>query len=448
MSFRHDGSLRLQQFLLPRYYAHNYSRFPKKDAKLSATAYLDGLRGVFACLVFVENFSRPWQKGLYHAYGERDNHVWLQLPIIRAVHSGPSVAVFFLISGYVISYKPLLLIRNRSYENLGNILTTSVFRRGPRLFLPALVSSLYIAITTQLGLLRIPSKDMTGHKPQGLSVFSSFGDQMEEYARFARDELTNVWNWQQRKTTYDSSLWTIPVQFRASIAIFVILLGTSRLQSSVRKYFLVLLFVYWMLHGQWEVSTFLGGMFLAERDIEQIASLSLGHHDGIYEKRRGGVTYLRKCFLLFCLLVALHLGSFPQVSAEKAPGFMWLAQLSENDNNWKAYSALLLIYTLGRSPSLQKLFLTSFAQYLGKISFSIYLVHGPMLQTFGYALVPYAWKYTGKSTAAQYQSGFALAFLVMAPLVIYVADLFRRVVERPCLCLVWWFEKHYFVRVT
>ena len=95
------------------------SHVPNKQEKLHNTAYLDGMRGLAAFAVFLCHLSYgTWDTG--HVYGAGEpgeksaNTYLLQLPIIRLFYSGPPmVAIFFVISGYALSYKPLKQMRNR-----------------------------------------------------------------------------------------------------------------------------------------------------------------------------------------------------------------------------------------------------------------------------------------------------------------------------------------------
>ena len=75
-------------FLLPSYITRHFinsALSARTEKALPATAFLDGLKGIFALIVFIEHFSLPWQKGIYHGYGEGTNWSLLQLPIIRAL---------------------------------------------------------------------------------------------------------------------------------------------------------------------------------------------------------------------------------------------------------------------------------------------------------------------------------------------------------------------------
>ena len=443
-----DTTSQVLLFILPSFFAQRYTKLPTKSLEPSRTAYLNGLRGIFALIVFIENFSSPWHKGIHYGYGHGSNQSWLQLPIIRALYAGPSVAIFFAVSGYVNSHRHLIIIRNRAFDRLGTSLTLSVFRRGPRLFLPSLVSSLYVAAAAQFGLLGLPAEAMSGFTPVPTVIFNSWSLQIQDWARFLREELTNTWDWSNQKSTYDSNLWTIPVQFRAATIIFVVLLGTSRLSPGMRKYSMVLLFVYWMLQGHWEVAAFLGGMFRAERDVEESGASNIQLDQGTTPKpnTKSIKRYLANCYWLSCLLASLYLGSFPQLSAETTPGYIWLSVLSTNDNAWKTYSALLLLYTLSHSASIQQILNLPFIQYLGEISYAIYLVQGPVLHTFGYRLAPFVWSYIGNGTNLQSHASLIIAFLALIPIVVCIADVFRRVVEKPCIEFTSWFERAFFVR--
>src|SRR6266480_5776019 len=103
------------------------------------TAALDGLRGFSAFIVvtyhwflFFYDMNAGYIPGTEHAK-------WTNLPFIKFFTNGiASVAIFFTISGYALSYKPLKLERAKSWEKLNHTLSSSVFRRALRLYLPSL----------------------------------------------------------------------------------------------------------------------------------------------------------------------------------------------------------------------------------------------------------------------------------------------------------------------
>jgi peptidoglycan/LPS O-acetylase OafA/YrhL len=83
------------------------------------------------------------------------------------------------------------------------------------------------------------------------------------------------------------------------------------------------------------------------------------------------------------------------------------------------------------SEFLRKPFSTSLAIYMGKISFPLYIVHGPLTHLLGVRLVPFFWNIVGKDTLWQYDIGVGLAFVVQAVIVVWVADIVMRTVDTP-----------------
>jgi peptidoglycan/LPS O-acetylase OafA/YrhL len=143
---------RLAMFFLPSFLQGRCSREWTRPAKLHPTAYLDGMRGLAALFVFFCHYSYQGFR-IAESYGCADrNWAWLKLPIIRLFYQGPAaVCLFFVISGYALSYRPLKLIRSGSTVELSEALGSLVFRRAIRLFLPPIISTFMIICFIRLG---------------------------------------------------------------------------------------------------------------------------------------------------------------------------------------------------------------------------------------------------------------------------------------------------------
>lgn len=129
-------------FLLPSFVC---TRSNKSSRKLYPTSYLDGLRGVAALFVVIHHYSYTFTASSlqgWHAAKDGNHNWFFQLPIIRVVHSGRfMVAIFFAISGYVLSHRSLKLAREGKPVELLDSLASSVFRRWLRLHLPVIAST-------------------------------------------------------------------------------------------------------------------------------------------------------------------------------------------------------------------------------------------------------------------------------------------------------------------
>jgi peptidoglycan/LPS O-acetylase OafA/YrhL len=93
--------------------------------------------------------------------------------------------------------------------------------------------------------------------------------------------------------------------------------------------------------------------------------------------------------------------------------------------------AAVVLLGLCGSEYLRKPFATPLAVYMGKISFPLYIVHGPITHIIGLRLVPFFWSIVGDTTLFQYEAGVILAFVLQAALVVWVADIVMRTIDTP-----------------
>lgn len=143
---------RVGLFLLPSFVQGRLASQHARPEKLTPTSYLDGMRGLAALFVFFCHY-------FYQAYriadgwgAGSDNYSLLKLPLIRLFYQGPpAVCLFFVISGYALSYKPLKLIRNAQFDNFSANMSSMTFRRFIRLYTPPLISTLMVVMMLRLG---------------------------------------------------------------------------------------------------------------------------------------------------------------------------------------------------------------------------------------------------------------------------------------------------------
>lgn len=127
---------------------------PSKPQKLHPTAFLDGMRGLSALLVFFYHMFMVSHdlETAYDAGKHGENRELLKLPFIRFLYTGQAmVAIFFVVSGYALSYKPVRLMRSKNWKELMHTISSSVFRRAIRLFLPCICSTLLMLFVVRLG---------------------------------------------------------------------------------------------------------------------------------------------------------------------------------------------------------------------------------------------------------------------------------------------------------
>ncbi|KAH8798671.1 acyltransferase family-domain-containing protein [Xylogone sp. PMI_703] len=396
--------------------------------------FINGLRGIASLVVFFEHFALPYQPGIIYGYGADSNHGFFQLPIVRLLYGGSAmVAVFFAISGFALSLKPLRSIDNMNWSELANIMISSIFRRGIRLFLPALIASFISMIGAYLGCYNIPFEssvrgfrippEYVSDRPQRL--LTAFA-QLQDWTNFILSRLLYPETWfyfnkQSVALNYGPQFWTLPVEFWSSMFLFLALIGCAKLSKPARFLIFAALSSYALYISRWEVFLFLAGSctasFVLTRSSRKINS------------------FVVRTSLWMVFSTGLYIASYPDLNGNSTLGYVWMTRLCDSARLWQSIGATQILFAICHERTLQSILATSVCRYLGRISYALYIVHVPILQTWGYALVPAFWTITGQDTEMQKQLGFTLGLLSILPCVLWSADLFCRFVDEPCIRL-------------
>lgn len=230
----------------------------------TSTDYLDGLRGVAALAVFNYHFAHGTyaraMDRVYQSYPMEDNNHILQLPLIRLLYAAEvSVAIFFVLSGYILSRQSIAAISSGDLEKANIRLSSLAFRRGIRLFGPALIASLLAYLTQRAGWM--PAKGLPKDYVQ------DFQSDSKMYMAYL-GTLLNIWTWrtdlEAGEWWFNPHLWTVPVEFRCSMVIFVLLIATQRCKAWVRLTADTTVIVQSLWVWRWDVTAFVAGTLVAE----------------------------------------------------------------------------------------------------------------------------------------------------------------------------------------
>ncbi|OJD11975.1 hypothetical protein AJ78_07358 [Emergomyces pasteurianus Ep9510] len=465
--------------------------------KLHKIAALEGLRGWACLLVFNFHFLFTYTHKTGVGWGLDENNLGIhQLPFIHMLISGHvMVTLFFVISGYVLSYKPLKLLRSHSWEQAFHTLASSTIRRGLRLYLPSIAGTFFVFIAVRLGCFRYSTwvrdegHTILGTNEQHPPYFESFIEQFGDWY-LTVSHLLDPWNWNLYYNFYNPHLWTIPIEFRSSMFLFLTILSVSRFRAWIRLTLVSCLLFYCIRWGRWDVVLFLSGMLMAEVDLIQgiwenplaIPSNSsdsnplqilrehelahdntnspVDHHLDTFHSTTGTddhedaqyTTYVtgsssgwschhtpNRLLWLSLFIVGLFIGSSPNNSPQHTPFYRTLSSIltpntyMEPHRFLQSLGSIIIVFSLNRSADLQRMFTNALAQYLGKISYAFYIVHGPILHSLGWSLMPNIWEVTGKETDAQFCVGLLIGWLICLSVSIWVADLFWRGVDTPAV---------------
>ncbi|OHE98902.1 acyltransferase [Colletotrichum orchidophilum] len=430
---------------------------------LHPTAWLDGLRGVAAFFVVCHHWSLVTANmNIHHGFMSDDNPMFIQLPIIRLMISGFwSVCVFFVISGFALSYKPLKLLSQHRTADFATAAASSTFRRHIRLFLPPAVTTFVISWISYFGWFEIPTSGVAvpALRPPR---FPNIYDQLWDWAMHLIGLSDPFGRNLQRGEgyPYEPTLWTIPIEFDCSLVIFLAHVAFSRLRTRVRIFLNVFLVSYTLYFNYWQYFLFLAGLLCANLHFYWLPALGNtlpyvaapgqpGRFARLSFSLMSSPTYSisKKIVGSLSFFGALWLLSFPKGTgtAGLSPGYKTLVAMTpgrygEGEYLWVPVASAWLVFTVDRSPFLQPLFTNRFIQYFGRISYALYLVHGSMLWLYGWHLVRFFTGLTGAETEGQFTFGVLLATCFFIPGVVCVADFTQRNLDANAVKFAAWFE--------
>lgn len=165
--------------------------------------------------------------------------------------------VFFVISGYVITKKPISLLHEGRRDDFIEAINSAMIRRPLRLFLPVAWSTLFFACSWHIFGIATPWPE---HQPNIFAELVRWCEETSQFFYFFRTGFLFTW--------YNPHTWTIPVELRGSMFLFVWLFSLHQLPNRAR----ILMTVGMILHlsigssGAW-YACFFAGMLTAELDL-------------------------------------------------------------------------------------------------------------------------------------------------------------------------------------
>ncbi|CZS93312.1 uncharacterized protein RAG0_03661 [Rhynchosporium agropyri] len=411
--------------------------------KITETSYLNGVRGLAASLVYIQHLLYAhWLHTGYSSSPGRDSLI--QLPILRLLFSGRfMVAIFFILSGYVLSYKPLQLARSGSTITLYDNLSSTAFRRTPRLFGPVVPAMFGTAFAVYFTCYGAENFSRDGCMPKAGSLWRQIGGYIPVLSRMLDPSV-----WQEYYPPGLPHLWTLPMEFRGSMVVFLLVLGLGNAKPLYRLILLIFFALVFLHLGRWEMFLFTSGPILAEMRIYGKEKSMEFERDSPYSKKPMYKETARVALWTGMFLGGLFLGSWPAFQACTSLGFRHFCALTPKPYTgdevaqqyfWISIGASLLLLSFENLEILQKPFTSKLAMYMGDISYGFYIVHWTMLFTVGTVVIgnckrwlPYGYP--------NYSVGFFVGAAITTPFVIWVGDVHWRAFDDGAVKCARWFN--------
>ena len=316
----------------------------------------ESIRGLACLAVVFSHLSLSFFPFLYHFNpAEVSTSTWQSL-----IHHSPfafwysgtaAVFLFFVLSGFVLSYAIL-----RKPEQAEFKIKSMLIKRYPRLAIPAVISCLVVWAVFQT--IHIDSSQMNGwfqaYVTQDVSLKLALYEGTIGSFFFAESSV----NW---------VLWTMHIELIGSLVLFLLLYiyQFSRVAFFIGSILLPLIALY--LKGE--------GFFLG------ISSFVIGIYYYLYGKQ------LSLTLSITLLLSGLYLAGAHSSSAS----YQWIyAVLGERTYDYcNFFAGVLIVYSILMSPKLSQVLDQKVLVWLGKLSFSIYLLHLITLYVVGVPIFNY-----------------------------------------------------------
>ncbi|KAJ5128579.1 hypothetical protein N7448_002296 [Penicillium atrosanguineum] len=416
-------------------------------AQKRADNWIDGLRGVAALTVVTYHLCSCFANWLNSPAISEEGSVYIfQYPFLRLVVAGRSaVALFFLLTGYVNSFNSRKHIRNGDAAFALQSLARSTLTRTGRLVMPTTAAVLMVWLICQLNGFRVASQvdagwiRGSGTTTSGPTFFGAIDGLLRNLILF----------WHNGVTDYDHTYWTIPFFLKGSMLVYITLLGTTYTQPRHTKLILISLYFF-----AWS-----GGQALMEMNIYAGIFLAELHAD----YGTNATTFISRPTSTLMIIFGLFLASFPEENPSWMPwsqalntvGHLIVPNGGEVNRYITSLGTTFFVFGVFFSRDARRLLSSPFMNFLGRISFPIYLIHNTLIRTV-LSLVLYQQSIVSKGmhpvdkegNPMFYEVGGAFTFAVTLPLfyllLIYVAHLWTIHVDPRCGRVVSWLSRKAF----
>ncbi|MHC1757098.1 MAG: acyltransferase family protein [Methanosarcina sp.] len=353
--------------------------------------YLDGLRGIAAVNVMIMHFfvalapAMVYGSELPSHLGGNLEQLFSTTPLGLIGAGNFSVCIFFVLSGYVLTQK-YFKIRDDS------IIISGALRRYIRLFIPVFAAVMLSFLLASAGLYRYYIETM----------MVSAGSNYRGYWTFTPDIFDAIkqagWNsfFLGGNIYYNPVLWTMTIEFYGSMLVFTMALLFGSLKNRWTFYLAAAVLFLNSYYLAFVIGMALADTFNSKTPVLQIFKTG------------------NKIVLFIILVSGLFIGSYPISPLTNDSLYMFLNNgfFETPKVTYHIIGAGMVMYTLLNSQGLQNVFSSPVPVFLGKISYSLYLIHFLVISSFTCALFLVLYPVLSYGAAVLISCGLSLLLII------------------------------------
>ncbi|PCJ57070.1 MAG: hypothetical protein COA79_17215 [Planctomycetota bacterium] len=369
--------------------------------------HFDSIRGIAALIVVFNHFLAAFFPyaifGVQSQYIQRSSweDIFFYPPFGGLVAGQFAVCLFFILSGYVLSYG-FLGGQGHARKIIANIFKRPI-RLGGLVLFTVLISSLFWWGGWFL------NNEVSVHSTS-IPWYSRYWKGAFEFKELLINLSTSLF---YHGAKYNPPLWTIRVELYGSILVYLFVFFFGNFRFRLFFLFIALIFLF--------DSLFLGFVFGVI-----IADLVKNHPFFIK-------VLSNKKLLIALIPLLLFFVSFPfSVSGdflkETVYGLLPVDQIA-GGYLYPLIGALLLFLLILGSTKIQSILNHKYLKFLGEISYALYVIHFLVLGTFSSGLFLFLYSYM------PYDLAFIITFLISIPLIVLLSYLATKYVDGPTIKL-------------
>lgn len=322
--------------------------------------YLDGLRGIAAINVMIMHFfiilvpAMIYSDRMPSHLGNLEQ-IFSSTPLGLIGAGNFSVCIFFVLSGYVLTQK---YFRTKDKK----IIVSGAVRRYIRLFVPVLAVTILSLLLASTGVFHYYIETVTVSGNNNYDNYWTFTPDIVDAVKQA------VWgSFFTGDDTYNPVLWTMTTEFYGSMLVFAMTILFGMKRNRWTFYLAASVFFFNSYYF-----AFIIGMGLADT----------------FNSKKSIFKTDNKIILYIILFSGLFLGSYPvgTVTNDSLYGFLNNGLFEIPKLTYHILGAGMIMYVLLNSRRLQQVFSSPVPVFLGKISYSLYLIHFLIISSFTCAL--------------------------------------------------------------
>ena len=309
--------------------------------------HLEGLRGLAAFFVVIAHYLQFYYLDAFFKNPNTSLEIMLSKTPLNLIYNGNfAVCIFFLLSGFVLSLK---FVQTKDHD----VLVASSVKRYPRLVIPVFFSVL-IAYT----LLRLDAYEYFTHYTKDLR----YENMNENFFAMLKMVFFDVFFAYGK--SYNAVLWTMTYELFGSFIVFSFL----ALFGKVKNRFIVYLLLIVIFFDSYFLA-FILGLILSDWSANRDRSIP-------------------KPIIFICLMIGIFLGSYPYGGTENTIYSFLNVEFLNVDYRifYHITGAFFIMLAMLQSTLLKNIFSKKLFSFLGKISFSLYLTHFPILASLSFFL--------------------------------------------------------------